>query len=128
MENFILYLYYRSQDIKNRFLQLRAETPVAFLPGLNCASLLIFIMKLLTLLGIISIGFTTIPSCIVMTCFFPFLFVFLVPLYLYVNKKKVHQTIDAFKQETTDERKRNGRKIRRYIFISLIAIVVVFLL
>jgi uncharacterized membrane protein len=128
MENFLLYLYYRSQNIRNKFLQLREETPLAFFPAINCASLLILIMKLLTRSGIINISSITITFCIVITGAFLVLFIILVPIYLFVSRKKVRRTINNFEQETTAERKMNGRKIIRYIFTSFIAILVAFLL
>lgn len=128
MINFLLYLFYRSENIKNRHLALRGDSVLAFFPAINCASLLIFIMKLLALPGIINSNFTTPPYCIAITGGFFMLFILLEPVYMYVIRKKVRKTIYVFKQETTTERQKNGEKIRRYIFISFIAIVVAILL
>jgi hypothetical protein len=127
MEKFLLYLYYRSEKIKNRYLALRPETPVAFFSAINSASLLIFIMKLLALSGIIK-GFATTRFCIVLTGVLWVSLIIFVPVYMYVNRKKVHKIISAFEQETAAEKKKNGGKIVRYIFISFITIVVAFLL
>jgi hypothetical protein len=128
MRNFLLYLFYRSEQIKNRYLALQGESIVAFFPAINIASLLIVIMKLLLLSGIIDEEVITTPICIQLTGVFCILLIILVPIYMYVNRKKFRKIISTFEQETVPERKKNGRKIMRYIFISFIAIVVAFLL